>query len=194
MDSTADGVRAAGVPVEHFHQEAFISITGDLFEAPRPIVDDDPDPAVETVVHPDGESHRFEWPSDNTLVEVLLDRGVDVPFSCRSGEYGSCACTVVSGKVLMEKSGILGPSDIAGGHALGCQARPDSGPIEIELRRRSLDGPACIDAAKANGYSDPHHGKQWLKLFSSKIFRESFVALRCLGTAALSSPVQRPCT
>lgn len=133
MTSVAKGIRAANVPAKHVHQEVFISITGDPFEAARPIIDGDPDSAVETVVHLDGESYRFEWPSGNTLVDVLLDRGVDVPFSCRSGECGSCACTVVSGKVAMEKSDILDPSDVAEGHALGCQARPESGPIEIKF-------------------------------------------------------------
>lgn len=133
MDGVAEGVRAADVPAERFHQEVFVSLSGDPFEAPAPLVDDDPASAVETVVRLDGESHRFEWPSGNTLVDVLLDRGVDVPFSCRSGECGSCACTVVSGKVVMEKSDILDPSDIAEGYILGCQARPDSGPIEIEF-------------------------------------------------------------
>jgi len=133
MDSVAESMRSAGVPPERHHQEVFVSISGDPFEAPRPIVDDNPASAVETVVHLDGESHRFEWASSNTLVDVLLDRGVDVPFSCRSGECGSCACTVISGKVVMENSDILDPSDVAEGYVLGCQARPVSGPIEIEF-------------------------------------------------------------
>ena len=88
---------------------------------------------METVVHLDDETHRFDWPADRTLVDVLLDRGVDVPFSCRSGECGSCACTVLSGAVDMANSEILDPADIADGFILGCQSRPDSGPIEIEF-------------------------------------------------------------
>ena len=133
MDTVGRGLRSAGVPQGRHHQEVFVSISGDPFEAPTPTSDDDPSSSVDTVVRLDGESHHFGWPTGRTLVDVLLDRGVDVPFSCRSGECGSCACTVVSGKVVMEKSDILDPKDIAEGYVLGCQSRPDSGPIEIEF-------------------------------------------------------------
>ncbi|MFC9790112.1 2Fe-2S iron-sulfur cluster-binding protein [Rhodococcus sp. NPDC127528] len=133
MDTVAAGLRAAGVAKERHHQEVFVSISGDPFEAPRPIAGDQSDSVVDTIVHLAGESHQFGWPVGRTLVDVLLDRGVDVPFSCRSGECGSCACTLVSGKVVMENADILDPADIAEGFVLGCQSRPDSGPIEIEF-------------------------------------------------------------
>ncbi|WP_084611572.1 ferredoxin--NADP reductase [Tomitella biformata] len=133
MTAVSVGLRSAGVPQENQHQEVFVSISGDPFESPRSISDDGSDSMVDTVVHLDGESHQFGWPVSRTLVDVLLDRGVDVPYSCRSGECGSCACTVVSGKVVMANSDILDPADIADGFVLGCQSRPDSGPIEIEF-------------------------------------------------------------
>lgn len=133
MEAVGAGVKAAGLSPERHHQEVFVSLSGDPFEVPEPGADDPSERAVDTVVHLDGESHRFDWPSNRTLVDALLERGVDVPFSCRSGECGSCACTVVSGNVVMEKSEILDPADIAEGYVLGCQSRPDSGPIEVEF-------------------------------------------------------------
>ena len=133
MNTVSAGLRSAGVPKERHHQEVFVSVSGDPFEAPRSIGDDSSGPTVETVVHVAGATHRFGWSAGRSLVDALLDRGVDVPFSCRSGECGSCACTVLSGKVVMEKSNILDPDDIAEGYVLGCQSRPDSGPIEIEF-------------------------------------------------------------
>lgn len=133
MDLVGDALRTAGVPDERHHREVFLSLSGDPFgEVPAREVDPQ-SPTVETVVHLDDETHRFDWPADRTLVDVLLDRGVDVPFSCRSGECGSCACTVLSGAVDMANSEILDPADIADGFILGCQSRPDSGPIEIEF-------------------------------------------------------------
>lgn len=133
MKTVGAGLRSVGVPQERHHQEVFLSISGDPFEAPQPISDDHSGTSVDTVVHLAGESHRFDWPTGRTLVDVLLDRGVDVPFSCRSGECGSCACAVVSGKVKMLNSDILDPADIAEGFVLGCQSHPDAGPIEIEF-------------------------------------------------------------
>lgn len=133
MSLVAEGVRQGGVPSERYHQEVFVSLSGDPFEITETGADDAAGPAVETVVHLDGEAHRFDWPAGRTLVDVLLDRGVDVPYSCRSGDCGSCACTLVSGRVAMEKSDILDPADIAEGYILGCQSRPESGPIEVEF-------------------------------------------------------------
>ncbi|QMU21019.1 ferredoxin--NADP reductase [Gordonia rubripertincta] len=131
MDMVGNALASAGVPRERLHQEVFVSLSGDPFAAPSAM--DGSGEAVQTVVHLDGEAHEFGWPTDRTLVDVLLDRGVDVPFSCRSGECGSCACTVVAGKVIMKDSGILDPDDLAEGYILGCQSRPDVGPIEIEF-------------------------------------------------------------
>jgi 3-ketosteroid 9alpha-monooxygenase subunit B len=133
METVGAGVRLAGLPQERHHQEVFVSLSGDPFEAPEPISTGDSDSAIETVVHLDGGSHQFDWPAGRTLVDALLDRGVDVPYSCRSGECGSCACSVVRGTVVMENSDILDPADVAEGIVLGCQSRPDSGPIEIEF-------------------------------------------------------------
>lgn len=133
MAMVGAGLDSAGVPRERQRQEVFASISGDPFEPPRLASEDDSDGAVDTVVRLNGEIYQFGWPAGRTLVDVLLDRGVEVPYSCRSGECGSCACTVVSGKVVMANSEILDPVDIAEGFVLGCQSRPDSGPIEVEF-------------------------------------------------------------
>ncbi|WP_338889111.1 ferredoxin--NADP reductase [Rhodococcus sovatensis] len=132
MSTVASGLRGAGVPAERQHMEVFSSISGDPFTAPILTVDDSAE-TIDTEVRLDGDTHRFDWPVNGTLVDVLLSRGVEVPYSCRSGECGSCACTVVSGSVVMEKSDILSAEDIADGYVLGCQSRPVSGPIEIEF-------------------------------------------------------------
>ncbi|MGY0500334.1 2Fe-2S iron-sulfur cluster-binding protein [Nocardia sp. FBN12] len=133
MNTVGAGLRTSGVAQERHHQELFVSISGDPFAAPGPISGGHSVSVVDTIVHLAGESHQFGWPTGRNLVDTLLDRGVDVPFSCRSGECGSCACTVISGTVAMENSDILDPADIADGLVLGCQSRPDTGPIEIEF-------------------------------------------------------------
>lgn len=133
MDAVGEGLRDAGVPKDQQHREVFLSLTGDPFEAPELAPASEAGSTVDTVVHLDGESHSFPWPDNQTLVDTLLDRGVDVPYSCRSAECGSCACTVVSGSVDMANSDILDPEDVADGFILGCQSRPRTGPIEIEF-------------------------------------------------------------
>ena len=38
----------------------------------------------------DGESHEVDWPQDSTLVDAMLDAGLDAPYSCLEG----CLCDV----------------------------------------------------------------------------------------------------
>jgi 3-ketosteroid 9alpha-monooxygenase subunit B len=81
----------------------------------------------------DGQRHRVEWPSQSTLVDVLIDAGIDVPHSCREGRCGSCVCSVVSGEVDMAPNDVLGPEDRDAGLILACQARPLSDAVHIEF-------------------------------------------------------------
>lgn len=80
----------------------------------------------------DGTRHHLRWPRDKTLVDVMLDAGIDAPHSCREGHCGSCVATVVSGQVDMDACDILEPADLAEGLILGCQARPVSDEVQIE--------------------------------------------------------------
>ena len=80
----------------------------------------------------DGTRHHLRWPRDKTLVDVLVDAGIDAPHSCREGHCGSCVATVVSGQVDMDACDILEPADLAEGLILGCQARPVSDEVQIE--------------------------------------------------------------
>ncbi|ORB24999.1 2Fe-2S iron-sulfur cluster-binding protein [Mycolicibacterium parafortuitum] len=80
----------------------------------------------------DGAVHRLSWPQDKTLVEIMLDAGIDVPYSCQEGRCGSCVVTVTGGQVSMDSCEILDESDLADGLVLGCQARPVSEDISVE--------------------------------------------------------------
>lgn len=81
----------------------------------------------------DGNRHSVEWPRQSTLVDVLLDAGLDVPYSCREGRCGSCVCTVISGDVDMAPNDVLEPDDLGDGLILACQARPVSDAVHIEF-------------------------------------------------------------
>jgi 3-ketosteroid 9alpha-monooxygenase subunit B len=81
----------------------------------------------------DSQRHRLTWPRDRTLVDVLLDSGIDVPHSCREGRCGSCVATVVDGEVDMATCDILEPDDRRDGLILACQARPVSAELRIEF-------------------------------------------------------------
>ncbi|QNG17950.1 ferredoxin--NADP reductase [Rhodococcus triatomae] len=135
MDAVREACSALGMPRDRVHAEVFTSLTGDPFaDLPTPELDDaDTADAASATVVLDGREHELAWPRKSTLVEVMLSKGLDVPYSCREGECGSCACTVTSGEVAMDAVGMLEPEDIAAGYVLGCQARPISDRVQIEF-------------------------------------------------------------
>ena len=92
--------------------------------------DTDEAPAT-AVVELDGQTHTVSWPRHAKLLDVLLDRGLDAPFSCREGHCGACATTLRNGKVDMEVNDVLEQQDLDDGLILACQSRPESDSVEV---------------------------------------------------------------
>ena len=83
------------------------------------------------VVHLDGQTHTVPWPRDEKLLDVLLEKQIEAPYSCREGHCGACATTRLNGEVEMEINDVLEPGDLAEGLILACQARPLSDSVEV---------------------------------------------------------------
>jgi 3-ketosteroid 9alpha-monooxygenase subunit B len=133
MAAVQAALRNAGMPRTAVHVEVFTSLSGNPFaEAEHlDIGADDDSPTVTVTI--DGRQHQLQWPRQATLVDVMLSAGLDVPYSCREGQCGSCAATLLGGEVDMPASEILEPDDIEAGTILGCQVRPVSDDIEVEF-------------------------------------------------------------
>ena len=82
-------------------------------------------------VPPAGQTHTVAWPHDEKLLDVLLDKGIEAPYSCREGHCGACATTVLRGEVDMESNDVLDSDDLAEGLILACQSRPRSDEVEV---------------------------------------------------------------
>ncbi|RDI66543.1 ferredoxin--NADP reductase [Nocardia pseudobrasiliensis] len=135
MDRVHDALAQLGVPRNRTHAEVFNSLAGDPFSvtAPAEVSDEEAADAATVEVELDGEVHNLRWPRSQTLVDIMLAKGIDVPYSCQEGECGSCACTVLEGKVEMDTSDILDPEDIEAGYILGCQAHPVTDHLKIQF-------------------------------------------------------------
>ncbi|TYL55892.1 ferredoxin--NADP reductase [Nocardioides sp. BGMRC 2183] len=130
MNAVTDAATAVGLPRERIHQERFTSLAGDPFAEINPDLDTSA-PTSTVEVELDGQQHTLLWPASNNLLDVLLDAGLDAPFSCREGSCSACACTVLEGEVDLERNDVLEPEDLADGIVLGCQARPRSPRLRI---------------------------------------------------------------
>lgn len=130
MQAAQDALDALSVPAKQVHIEVFRSLDTDPFAAIT-ITDEGDEPPATAVVELDGKTHEVSWPRSAKLLDVLLDKGLDVPFSCREGHCGACAVVKRSGEVDMDINDVLEPDDIAEGLILACQAIPKTDSVEV---------------------------------------------------------------
>ncbi|MEO8816423.1 MAG: ferredoxin--NADP reductase [Mycobacterium sp.] len=132
MAAARDALESLKVPASRIHLEVFKSLEGDPFAAVK--IEDRPDsdqaPATVTV-ELDGTTQSLAWPRHVKLLDLLLDKGLDVPFSCREGHCGACACVLKKGKVSMEVNDVLEPQDLEEGLILACQSHPETDSVEV---------------------------------------------------------------
>jgi 3-ketosteroid 9alpha-monooxygenase subunit B len=122
-------LRNLGLPEHRVHIEHF-----DPPEpAPEPAVasGDDERVAATAEVFLNGQTHRLAWPAGRRLLDVLIDAGLNPPYSCRQGSCGACACRVVHGAVDLVHNEVLEDEDFAEGYTLACQALPRTDRVEI---------------------------------------------------------------
>lgn len=130
MTATREALETLQVPDDRIHIEVFKSLDSDPFAAVT-IEDSGDEPPATAVAELDGETHTVSWPRGAKLLDVLLDAGLDAPFSCREGHCGACACTLRSGKVDMEVNDVLEQQDLDEGLILACQSRPETDSVEV---------------------------------------------------------------
>ncbi|SHN17577.1 ferredoxin--NADP reductase [Cryptosporangium aurantiacum] len=155
MAAVTEALQDAGVPKARIRTEAYKSLSGNPFELPAPTtvpttaapVSAATAPAPDSAAGPvvgvaleveiGAATHALTWPPGSPMIDILLGQGLDVPYSCRDGECGSCQATLLKGKVTMLRNEVLGEDDVAEGYILTCQAVPaddhDGGPIAVEF-------------------------------------------------------------
>lgn len=131
MVAAEAALKTAGAAPERVHLEVFKSLESDPFAAVVLEEDDDDQGPATAIVTLDGETQSIRWPRNAKLLDVLLDKGLAAPFSCREGHCGACAVTLKSGDVEMEINDVLEAADLEEGLILGCQARPKSDSVEV---------------------------------------------------------------
>ncbi|MCP9275548.1 ferredoxin--NADP reductase [Mycolicibacterium arenosum] len=131
MAAAEEALTTAGAARESIHIEVFKSLESDPFAAVVIAEDDSDEGPATAVVMLDGETHEVRWPRSAKLLDVLLDKGLDAPFSCREGHCGACAVLKTSGDVDMHVNDVLEQSDLDEGLILACQAHPLSDSVEV---------------------------------------------------------------
>jgi len=122
-----EALNQLGVPARRVHVERFLSLADNPFEA-----DEAGGPeATLAVTLADGATKRLPWPAGSRMLDVLIEAGLDAPFSCRQGICGACACQLTGGEVELAHNEVLEQADLDEGYILACQARPLTPEVAI---------------------------------------------------------------
>lgn len=87
--------------------------------------------AGEVEVELDGTTRTVSWPPGNKLLDVLLDAGIDTPYSCWEGACSACACMLVEGEVALDRNEVLEQCDLDDGLILACRAKPVTERVKV---------------------------------------------------------------
>jgi ring-1,2-phenylacetyl-CoA epoxidase subunit PaaE len=137
MDATEKALLEVGVPANRVHSERFNAgapagaqiVT---LDAPRAQLDR----TVQLTVLIDGTEHRMAMSPTERVLDVALDAGLDLPFSCKAGVCCTCRAKVLCGEVTMDKNYTLEEDEVAQGFVLSCQARPVGKELKVSFDHR----------------------------------------------------------
>ena len=139
IEATEQALREAGVREDRIYTERFTANTplpaGKVPTGPRDAVSEAARTVALTVVL-DGKEHEMAMAPDEHVLDVALNAGLDLPFSCKAGVCCTCRAKVLEGSVEMDKNFTLEAAEMAQGFVLSCQARPTSGRLLVSFDER----------------------------------------------------------
>ncbi len=126
MDTIKITLFTEGIRSEHFFMEYFDTASDDLMIPP-------PDKAARNVtVQLLGQEHTFEVQYPDTILSAGVNAGLKLPYSCQSGQCGSCTAKVVSGEVWLQYNEVLTPDELQAGLTLTCMGCPVNGDVVLQ--------------------------------------------------------------
>lgn len=80
----------------------------------------------------DDETFSFEMDQRHIILDEVLKKDIDAPYSCQGGVCSSCIARVTEGSAKMVKNQILTDSEVEEGLILTCQAHPTTPTLKVD--------------------------------------------------------------
>jgi ring-1,2-phenylacetyl-CoA epoxidase subunit PaaE len=131
VKSVESALLEAGVAATNIHYELFYA--GDE-KLPELSAEQKADKSIkQVVVKSGGRKLTLELTATGTdILESAMQRGLDLPYSCKGGVCATCKAKVVSGEVRMDRNHSLTAQEVAQGMILTCQSHPVSDHVEVD--------------------------------------------------------------
>lgn len=82
----------------------------------------------------DGQAFHFNMDEDNeSILDVAIEQGIDVPYSCKGGVCSTCKAKVEIGEVEMMINYALEQDEVDAGYVLSCQCYPQAEEITLNF-------------------------------------------------------------
>lgn len=142
IESTEAALHEVGVRPDRIRTERFTSPTLEALSPEQrraavlgqPSVRPSGEVALTVVV--DGKSHALWMNRDERVLDVALNAGLDLPWSCRGGVCCTCRAKVMEGSVRMDKNFTLETWETEQGFVLSCQAKPITDRLVLSYDER----------------------------------------------------------
>ncbi len=128
MDTVTEGLKLANVAESQIRMESFEAGK----TSPKEIIADEENVSEVKVVL-DGETFSITVPKGKPILEVGLENGLDMPYSCQSGLCTACRGKCVEGEVSIDKAEGLTQDELDEGYTLLCVGEALSDKVKVEI-------------------------------------------------------------
>ena len=128
IEGTYNSLLNLQIEKERIHREYFtapIAADETIASAERPQID------ASVSVQLNGQTIDLQIQDDTNIVQALLDKNIEPPYSCLSGTCSTCMAKLVEGEVAMDVSIGLEEDEKEKGYIFTCQAHPLTEKVTI---------------------------------------------------------------
>jgi ring-1,2-phenylacetyl-CoA epoxidase subunit PaaE len=125
IDTVEQALENLQIDQKHIHAERFVNASDKAKSKIKGVE------GAQLTVHLDGEVHTLTVPPNKTVLDAILDKKYDAPYSCTAGACSTCMAKVLKGSAKMDACYALDDEEIVEGFILTCQAHPTSEELEI---------------------------------------------------------------